>query len=301
MTVQNKLDWKNIKDRESIAHFLSAQDNQLIYIKKWHAKSSTKNEKVIFLFHDLCQHHRRFEALVNWIQEKDHTISFIAMDFVGHGLSSGTRGHFDEFNFLVKDIFYLLEQEEKNENQQWFLLAHGLGGLSLLDLVNRYPTQFVEKINGLILSNFLIELGQKPLAKWLSGTFSNLNFASRIRLQKVFEGHEMTSDNDEAIFFEKDSLVVHRPTWSALDAIREKTTSVYRDAYFLDWPILVLQSGNDKYLLEKGMEFFLMGVKKNLLTEKHYSNLKHDLYNEKDKVMVFNDLLEWINTHEKKS
>lgn len=301
MTVQNKLDWKNINDRESIAHFLSAQDNQLIYLKKWHAKADSNNEKVVFLFHDLCQHHGRFEALVTWIQEQDNNISFIAMDFVGHGLSSGTRGHFDQFDFLVKDIFYLLEQEEKRDDQQWFLLAHGLGGLSLLDLVNKYPAQFGEKINGLILSNFIINLVNNPLAKWLGGTLSHLQFVSRIRFQKVYEGHEMTNDNDEVIFFEKDSLIVHRPTWAALDAIRERSTNVYRDAYFLDWPILVLQSGNDKYLIEKGMEFFLMGIKKNLLTEKHYSNLKHDLYNEKDKVMVFNDLLEWINTHEKKS
>lgn len=301
MNAQNMFDWKNIKERESTAHFLSAQDNQLIYLKKWHAKTATNKEKVVFLFHDLCQYHGRFEALIKWVQERDENITFVAMDLVGHGLSSGTRGHFDQFEYLVRDILYLLENEKKEVNQEWFLLAHGLGGLILLDLVNKYPAAFASKINGLILSNFIIDLVNKPLAKWLSVPFSKINFASKIRLQKIFTANEMTNDHDEVIGFEKDSLIVHRPTWAALEAIREKATNIYRDAYFLDWPILVLQSGNDKYLRDQGMEFFLMGIKKNLLTEKHYSNLKHDLYNEKEKVTVFNDLLEWINTHEKNS
>jgi esterase/lipase len=86
---------------------------------------------------------------------------------------------------------------------------------------------------------------------------------------------------------------------ASLVAIKQKYKNVYRDAYFLDWPILVLKSGNDKYLVPRGMDFFVMGIKKNLLTEKNYSKQNHDLYNGNDNTLVFNDLLEWINTHEK--
>jgi alpha-beta hydrolase superfamily lysophospholipase len=296
MTAHNKLEWKKINERESIAHFLSAQDNQFIYLKKWNAKIANDHEKIIFLFHDLCQYHGRFESLVKWYQEHNPEITFVAMDFVGHGLSSGTRGHFDDFDFLVKDLFYLLDNEDKGIDQRWFLLAHGLGSLVLLDLLNQYPSKFMKKIDGLILSNFVFNFKEGLVLKWFNRSF--FKFGARVRLQKFFQGNEITSDPAEAIIFEKDSLIVHRPTKGALDAIKRKSSRVYRDAYFLDWPILLLNSKNDKHQLFNGMEYFLLGIKKNLLTEKNYSNLKHDLYNEKDKNIVFNDILEWINTYE---
>jgi alpha-beta hydrolase superfamily lysophospholipase len=297
--MHNSLNWKVINPSTSIAHFSSAQDGQQIYVKKWHAKAVSNNEKVVFLFHDICQYHGRFESFIHWIQENDESISFVAMDFVGHGLSSGTRAHFDEFDVLVKDIFYLLNTEDKKENQEWIILAHGLGGLGILDLVNKYPAQFSSKINALIISNFIFNFKANPYLNYINKNLSGLNFISRVRLLKIFEGHEITTDNHEATMFEKDSLIVHRPTNASLLALKEKSANVYRDAYFLDWPILVLQSGNDKFLLTQGMDYFLKGIKKTLLTEKHYSNLKRDLYNEKYKELVFKDLLEWINTYEK--
>lgn len=295
--MENNINWEKINDQLSIAHFISAQDKQRIYLKKWHAKVASESEKVIFLFHDICQYHGRFESMVKWCQEKNPNISFIAMDFVGHGLSSGTRGHFDEFDFLVQDIFRLLDKEQKLSHSKWFILAHGLGGLGILDLLNRYPSRFAKKIDGLILSNFIFELEQQPLIKWINNSFSSIG--SRVRYQKVFHGSEITSDHEEALLFEKDSLIVHRPTRGALQAIKSKIETVYRDAYFLDLPILLLLSGDDKYLRTKGIEYFVMGVKKNLLSEKNYSNFKHDLYNEKEKKIVYNDILEWIYTNEK--
>jgi alpha-beta hydrolase superfamily lysophospholipase len=163
--------------------------------------------------------------------------------------------------------------------------------------MHKFPAQFERKIDGLVLSNFILKFEYSRLFKLLNPPLTH--FVSRLRAQKVFHGPDMTSDDHHAILFEQDSLIVHRPTWSAINSIKEKLNMVYRDAYFLNWPILVLQSEHDKYIIKQGMEYFLKGIKKNLLTEKNYSNLKHDLYNETDKEMVFNDLVEWINKHEK--
>lgn len=297
MNVQNKLQWEKINDYESTAHFVSNQDEHLIYLKKWQRKGNGEKEKVIFLFHDVCQYHGRFLSFIKWTQNQDQDVTFVAMDFVGHGCSSGTRGHFDQFDFLVKDVFYFLFHEEKIENQEWYLVGHGLGGLAILDLLNRYAVNFESKIDGLIISNFIFHFNEIPFMKFLSDSLPK--FSSRLRLQKIFLGNEITSDYNEAILFEQDALILHRPTFGVLESIKEQSLGVYREAYFLDWPILVMQSGDDKFLMTKGMEFFLMGVKKNLLTEKNYSKLKHDLYNEKDKEQVFNDIIEWIGTHEK--
>ena len=297
MNVPSKFNWEKINPRTSISHFFSAQENHLIYLKKWHAENPDLEQKIIFLFHDLCQYHGRFLSLVNEMQKMDPTITFIAMDFVGHGLSSGTRGHFDHFEFIADDISYLMNNEIKKENHQWFVIGHGLGGLAVLDLLNRETGYFENKIDGLILSNFIFELEEKLIFNWFSSSFPKIS--ERLRISKVFLGNNLTNDENEALLFEQDPLIVHRPTWGVVQAIKKQSLKVYRGAYFLNWPILLLQSGEDKFLLSKGIEYFVMGVKKNLLTEKSYSNLKHDLYNEKDKISVYNDILKWIGTHEK--
>jgi alpha-beta hydrolase superfamily lysophospholipase len=299
MNVQNKIDWKKISEQESISHFESSQDKQNIYIKKWHARSPIEKGKVIFLLHDLCQYHGRFESLIHWYQDQDPSATFVSMDFVGHGLSSGTRGHFDHLDFLVKDLLYMFQEEKKESNDSWYVLAHGLGGLTILSLLNKYPNLFEKKIDGLILSNFILNFKQNSLSKLLSTSISKYQFGSRIRGEKVFDSHHLTCDLNEMIIYDQDSLVSHRPTQASLLAIKTKMKNINRDAYFLDWPVLVLYSSNDYYQGHKNIEYFLKGIKKNLLTEKNYSNLKHDLYNERDKLMVFNDLFNWINNNEK--
>jgi hypothetical protein len=175
----------------------------------------------------------------------------------------------------------------KKENQQWFVIGHGLGGLAVLDLLNREAGYFENKIDGLILSNFIFELEEKLIFSLFSSSFPKIS--ERLRISKVFLGNSLTNDENEALLFEQDPLIVHRPTWGVVQAIKKQSLNVYRGAYFLNWPILLLQSGADKFLLNKGIEYFVMGVKKNLLTEKSYSNLKHDLYNEKDKNKIIKD------------
>ncbi len=296
MIVQNNINWQKINENESVAHFTSQQNNQLVYVKKWHARAVHTQEKIIFLFHDICQYHGRYNSLIRWYQEQDSEVSFVAMDFVGHGLSSGTRGHFDQLDFLVNDIFYLLNNTAKKEDQLWYILGQGLGGLCILDLINRYPAQLEEKINGIVLSNFIYKMETLNFLKEVREKFSS--YTSKWRTHKFFSGQGMTCDFHEIILYEQDSLIIHRATWSALAHLKKKSDNIYRDAYFLNVPILILKSGNDSYLQERGIDFFISGIKKELLTEKYYSNLKHDLYNEIDKTSVFNDLQKWINTNE---
>jgi len=79
------------------------------------------------------------------------------MDFMGHGLSSGTRGHFDDFDNLVDDVMFMLSHLEKQKDEQWILLGHGLGGVTILDLMGQYQHLVSPLVDKIILSNFTLK------------------------------------------------------------------------------------------------------------------------------------------------
>src|SRR5690606_14747802 len=114
------------------------------------------NPTTIFLFHDVASYHGRFANMIKWFQGQHPEINFVMMDFLGHGLSSGTRGHIASFNDLVSDVAYVFANEEKKPQERWIALGQGVGALSLLDLLNRFDESIKGKIDQLVLSNFVL-------------------------------------------------------------------------------------------------------------------------------------------------
>ncbi len=300
------LTWKKVADRTFVSHFTSSclspgYGQSQIYVKKFESRNdNSQNEKVIFILHDLCQHHGRFIQLIEWLQNSDPNISVCCLDFVGHGLSSGTRGHYEKLEGLADDVIALLTQYKKKnfQTEQWILLGHGLGGIVALDLMSRYQHLTDSLIDKLIISNFTMQFTSSLLnieKQLIEETSFLFPLTSHLRPLKIFKGNDLLSNSVEIMKLELDPLVVQRPTLKSIREIQKKMSSIYLDSYYLDRPILLLKSQNDPLIYESGIEYFARGLKKNILNEKKYSNMKHDLYNEVEREVVFNDILNWIN------
>lgn len=308
----NLLIWKKLGNNISITSFTSSAgtaecSGSRVYAKKFEAlKKDPQKNITIFLLHDIGQYHGRFLSFINWTRSRNPGVSFIAMDFVGHGLSSGTRGHFEKFEHLVGDFLNLINQTEKknDEFEKWILAGTGLGGLVALDLLNRHQDTVDQKIDGLILSNFLLKFSPSIS---LFGQFENqLNF-SNMGLKKmiahsrplsILRSEEMLSSASDIMNFEQDPLVIQKPTLNSLREIQKKIANIYQDSYFLGKRLMLLKSEQDSAINANGIDYFAKGIKKELLTEKSYSLMRHDLYNENDKENVFQDITNWIKTYE---
>ncbi|MBY0414386.1 MAG: alpha/beta hydrolase, partial [Bdellovibrionales bacterium] len=204
------------------------------------------------------------------------------------------------FNDLVSDVAQVFRAMKKSDKEEWIGRGHGIGALSLLDLINRSDEIVKGKIDRLILSNFVLKFSS-PVFKMQERILENVSVLGAAmksaRPLEIYLPNEMLTHPKEQTLYLDDPLIVRRPTYQTFKSINQKATSIYQDAYFLDRPTLVLQSMSP-YLFPRGIESFSKGFKKGLLVEKKYSNLKHDLYNERDNLVVFNDILEWIQ-HEK--
>jgi alpha-beta hydrolase superfamily lysophospholipase len=295
---QSKNIWKELGGGITVTHFTSKLPAQQIYLKKVSATKESKNPITIFLFHDLASYHGRFMNFVNWFRIQHPEINFVMMDFLGHGLSTGTRAHIENFGDLVQDVAKVFHMLEKKPEEHWIGLGHGIGALSLLDLINRYDDVVKAKIDRLILSNFVLHFASpifKMQNKLLENALSLGNFMKTMRTLEIYLPHEILTHSKEQLLYLEDPLIVRIPTFQTFKSINAKASSIYQDAYFLDKPTLLLQSSSP-YLFPRGMESFSKGFKKGYLVEKKYSNLLHDLYNEKDNLSVFNDIAEWIQS-----
>ena len=298
------LSWKFLKNHTYVAHYRSTSNvlsKTQIYVKHYRSLETSEKNKTFFILHDLGEYHGRYQSFINWFQIKNPEISFVVMDYQGHGLSSGTRGHFDKFEHLVNDFLFLIEQFDKN-HEKWFLLGHGLGGLVVLDLLNRFQESTEDKIDGIVLSNFIVKFNsplldvENHVSQWGDSLRS---LFSRVRTFRLKNGEDILTDPQDIIDYEQDSLMIHRPTLNSLREIQKKMTNIYQDSYFLNKPILMLSSEENSGVFNNNMEHFARGIKKELLTEKKYSLMKNDLYNERDKEIVFNDIAEWVKKYDK--
>lgn len=296
---QKTLAWKELKPGVAVAHFPSVIKNQQIYVKKVQALHPVKNSVTLFLFHDLAAYHGRFAQLVEWFQLQNPEVSFIMMDFMGHGLSTGTRGHITSIHDLVNDVMYLMESVSKDEGERWITLGSGLGALVILDLLNRVESPVKQKIDSLILSNFFLNF-DSALFKVQSELYERATGPTRemidhLRLSEIFPAMQMLTLKRDQMLLLEDPLIAHKPTFGSLRVIMEKVRSVYQDAYFLDIKTLLLES-QSSFVQENGAEVFAKGLKKELVRRIEYAFLKHDLYNDNEKEIVFKDMAEWLNS-----
>lgn len=289
--------WSEIGNQQAICQVTATWDSHFIYLKNWTANLKSEDIKYnLILLHDVGHYGERFSTFINWLKVKNKHIAIYTIDCIGHGLSTGTRGHVDEFETYISDLLKAFKNINLN-NRDVFILGHGMGGLLAIDLYNRYSHQLEFKIQGLILTSFIMKYDQLIInQKW--SDIIGKGFLKRLKISNFFEPKLLTNYQEEGIAFAQDPLVVHRPSLGLIKELKEKSQSIYQDAYYLDIPILVAWSENDHYLNKLGMNYFVKGVKKELLFEKKYSLMRHDLYNERDSQTFFEDLLNWILKHE---
>lgn len=256
--------------------------------------SYNKNIKItLFVFHDLCEHHKRFEEFFqNFLNYKK--INLVYCDFKGHGLSSGTRSHFENFANISRTIEAVINKfkEDKKENDKWLMLGHGLGGMAIIDFIRNYNPDTIQFVNGIILSNFI------PLASddfILKNEFKSFNL---FRKNRVISSQKNLVSKYEQLKYDSDPFLLTGPTQLTIDSIKKKIKELCQDSYYISNYVLLLNSTEKNSKCYNLIEQFSKGIKKDFLTKKHYPHLRHDLYNDKNNELVLNDLIIWVSSYE---
>jgi lysophospholipase len=199
---------------------------------------------------------------------------------------------------IQKDIVLFIDLIKISaKDKKIFIMGQAFGGLISLIFAINHPA-----LSGVIASSPLLSYSKKlslskRLGKKISGPISKISPNKTIDM--VIEQNLLTSDikilrkhisDDKKI--EKISLI------SAAEMEKSMKWAMENSANLLS-PILIVQAGNDKIVdIGKNKEFFEK-IKTKDKTYREYDGLLHELWNEKSRAQVFQDMFVWLEKHQK--
>lgn len=248
---------------------------------------------LLIIVHGLGEHSHRYQNVMDAMVSRQMGVA--AFDLRGHGRSEGRRGHIRSFRDYLQDAhqFIQLCKALHPEPCKLFLVGHSLGGLIVL----AYCLERTESLSGVIASGpaigvkLEVPIYKKVLASALSA------FLPSIRFQNEVRPHLLSRDPLVVKNYLSDPLVHHEATARFYTETIKTMAEVQRNIRALHLPVLFLQGENDRIVDLGATEqaFQAIGFKDKTL--RLYPNNLHEVFNDLDKEIVFEDLYRWIQKH----
>lgn len=296
-----------------MSSFISS-DGKKIFYKEW---NHVKNPKaIVHIVHGMAEYIERYDHFAKFLNYNE--ILVYGFNTRGHGKTGqneGKLGHFekDGWNKIMVDIYNLMKiQTEKYPNIPLFILGHSMGSF----LTRNFVHKFHPKLSGVILIgtgsadehivyNFTRKVAnmkkQKDLAYFIHKTaFKNYN--NHIKNPKTTYDW-LCSDNKVVKNYIEDPLCGFWVTNGFYSEIMSGflQLSKYERNIKLnkDLPIILLAGKNDpvgklgKYVKNVYEKYKKQGMSKVDIIL--YENMRHEILNEINKELVYNDILKFIN------
>lgn len=272
----------------SEGYFKGYQDQKLYY-QAW----TPKNPKgSLIITHGQGEHSECYSRLAEAL--KDSELTIYAWDLRGHGRSDGVRGYAKEFQDYVRDYEAFLRKltiDNKITEKPIFLLAHSLGGLVQFKTLIDFPTL---PVTAQILSGPLFGVSvpvpdyKKKAAQFFNKVYPKITLWNEIRYE------HLTRDLAVIKEFQKDVLRHDRISPGVYIGFMEAIEICKHRASKIILPTLMQIAEKDPVISSAdAIEVFnsISSSKKEL---KIYSGFKHEIYNDLEREIVYDDLRRFI-------
>jgi alpha-beta hydrolase superfamily lysophospholipase len=270
---------------------LPARDGLRLFHRSWHPPEP---ETALVVVHGFGEHSGRYEELASWLARRG--IAVHAFDLRGHGRTPGKRGHVASFDLLLDDVATLIDRmSQEHPGLPRVLLGHSMGGLvSTAFVCERQPD-----IDRLVVSGPALALspdiskGRLLLARWLR------RILPRATLGAGLDSDGLSRDPDVIRRYESDPLVHGRVSASFGAGMLDAQLRTAASAVRVEVPMLLLHGEDDPLCLVQGSRDFFDGLPRDRVSGSRlrtYPGLKHEIFNEPERLQVYEDLFEWLDT-----
>ncbi len=245
---------------------------------------------VCLMVHGLGEHSGRYAH----VAEALTTAGFVTwgFDLKGHGRSSGARGHWSNFQELTGEVELLLSKiQAEQPDLPTILLGHSLGGLIVLS----YALEYDRRLAAVVASSPALELSFKPPAFQLFLARTLGKVLPALPVQNQLDPKWLSRDPAVGAAYFSDPLVHRTITLGAYLSMRQTMEQVKNGAGRLSVPCLVLQAGEDHLVDSKTSRRFAEALQTAGSYYQEYDRFYHEIFNEADRQVVFNDLSAWLN------
>ncbi len=251
--------------------------------------ASPAHSSIVFM-HGLGEHCGRYAHVATFFCERGFAVR--TYDHRGHGKSSGKRGdipHQDSFLDDAQQVMHDWQASCPTSVTRQLLLGHSMGGL----FAAKFALSKMCALDGLILSApalaIYMNFVERSLLKVLSAV------APALTLSNVLKTSYLSHDAEVVASYCNDPLVHDRISAQLLNAMLNTMHDVFTHASSLDVATLLLVAGQDKLVDSSGSLRFAEASTKKYLQLHTYENLYHEIFNELDAKVVFNDVGIWLD------
>lgn len=301
--------------------FLSNDTKTAVHAVKW-TPDSGEYKAILQISHGMVEFIERYATFAEFLTGKGYMV--VGHDHIGHGQSVASQedwGYFCEGNpsdILVQDMHKLRSIiQEDNPDVPYFMLGHSMGSF----LLRKYLAEHNDHLRGAILvgTGFIPE-NMTSLALKITAVVAKLR-GSRYRSKLVqslafgadYKGFDLTGEKPEDSWLTKDVDIVkayyNEPRCSFMftvngykglfEAVNFSCNPENAAKLPKKLPLFIVSGDQDPVGgLGKGVKMVYDMYKETGmydLTYKLYENDRHEIINETDKQVVFEDLLAWMN------
>lgn len=180
---------------------LQLDSSTTLYVQHWTPNTATIRAHLLII-HGYGEHSGRYHEFAQHLS--NHTIATSAFDLRGHGLSSGARGHIENFSDYLDDV----ERVSTSVGKPTFLLGHSLGGLIALD----YYRDRAPNFNGLIVTNPYLKLAMKVSCVKRVSVKILSRYLPTLRIPNGLSAKDLSHDMEIVREYDRDPLVFHTLT-----------------------------------------------------------------------------------------
>lgn len=277
--------------------FFEGRETKKLYYQCWLPDSGEIKAYIIAL-HSWGAHSDRIEVPAEYFTEKGFGI--YAFDIRGHWRNAGNNpGHIDSMDHIQKDIVLFIDLiKESAKEKSIFLMGQSFGGLISLIFAINHPA-----LPGVIVSSPLLKYNKnislsKRLGKKITGPISKIS--PNKTTEMIVKQNLLTSDIKLLRKFISDKNKTNIITWRTAAEMESSMKWVMENAEKLLCPILILQAGKDKIVDKEVTKEFYEKIKIEDKSYREYDGLLHELWNEKSRAQVFQDMFVWLEKHQKK-
>ena len=227
----------------------------------------------------------------------DNGYAVYAFDLRGPYRNTGeTPGHIESIDHIQKDILLFMDVIRNiAKEKKIFLMGHSFGGLMSLIYAINHPALSGVLVSSPLLGMFMnLSIGKKVI-KSISKNIVKL--APNKILDNIIDQNQLTSDLKILRKHIADKNKIEVISAKSATEIDKYTKWAMENASKLINPVLIMQAGNDK-IVDKGKpkEFFDKVESKDK-SYKEYDGFLHELWNEKGRAQIYQDMFIWLEKH----
>ena len=267
--------------------FLASGDEKLAGVY-WRAENPIATTIIV---HGFCEHILRYDHVAQQFLKKN--ISVLGVDLIGHGNSSGKRGHVNSIDDYFGCIDSMVNQVKQGDKKLPLILyGHSMGGNLVLNyLISNEQNEFC----CVVATSPWFKLAMQPSAFQLFLAKTMNNIYPSLQQKAALDFKDISSVEDVQIKYASDPFIHDKISVRLFNEVYNNGLLAIEKAAKVKIPVLISHGDADAITSAQASNEFAAIC--NQATLKIWPGLRHETHNEHNKEEVIDFYVAWTSNN----